>query len=159
MNKYYIGYSLPDDIVEKCRELRLDVMGSTALVDVHQLHITALHLGPMVRERAENILLQLPRRSLAVPCELDTYDRFGDALVIKLKENPWLTEIHRQLGAIALKGSQDTWGYNPHITLAHGKKGFIRVGCPEATFALRSISLFEKHPGGEYAPHMTTEFR
>lgn len=159
MNKYYIGYSLPEHLREKIRELYMHVMGNCELVDVGQLHITALHLGAYPRDEAEKIFHSLTRRTLPILCSLDTYDRFGDHLVIKLQPNDELTAIHQELGRLAGKGTQDTWGYNPHITVAHGKKAFIRVACPEVQFTLPTIVLFEKQSGGVYEPTLVTGFR
>lgn len=159
MNKYYIGYSLPEDIREKIRELYMHVMGNCELQDVGQLHVIALHLGSYPRDEAEKVFNGLERRTLPILCSLDTYDRFGAHLVIKLKPNTDLTQIHVELGKLAGKGSQDTWGYNPHITVAHGKNGFIRAACPEGSFTLKGITLFEKQQGGVYESHLVKVFR
>lgn len=159
MNKYYIGYSLPEHLRETIRELYIDIMGNCELVDVGQLHVTALHLGPYPQDEAEKVFDGLTRRTLPILCSLNTYDRFRDHLVIKLRENEDLTSIHKELGRLAGKGTQDTWGYNPHITVAHGKKAFIRKACPDVLFTLGSISLFEKPQGGVYEPHKVTVFR
>lgn len=157
MNKYYIGYSLPAHVRETIRQLYMHVMGNAAFVDVKQLHVTALHLGPMPREQAERIFDSLPRRNLPIQAEFDTYDRFGDHLVIKLKQNDDLTAIHTQLAIF--KGGNQRYDYNPHITVAHGKKAFIRTACPEERFVFGSIALFEKPEGGEYDVYRTTVFR
>lgn len=158
MNKYYIGYPLPEHVRETIRQLFMHVMGNAAFVDVKQLHITALHLGARPRDEAERVFNSLPRRNLPVMVEFDTYDRFGDHLVIKLVSNSELTEINRVLAnACEARGKQ--YDYNPHITIAHGKKAFIRIACPEEKFTLGSICLFEKPEGGEYDVHRTTVFR
>jgi hypothetical protein len=116
----------------------------------------------MEREVAERIFLQLDRRTLPIQCELDTYERFGDHLVVKLLANEQLSAIHRELmGYKVMEAVQrgDSFDYNPHITIAHGRKSFLRIACPEGKFLLKEITLFEKPQGGEYHPHLVTEFR
>lgn len=157
MNKYYIGYPLPSDVREAIRKLYMNIMGDAAFVDINQLHITALHLGARPRDEAERVFNSLPRRNLPIQAEFDTYDRFGDHLVIKLKASSELSEVHAQLAGFNLKAQR--YDYNPHITIAHGKKAFIRIACPEQKFVLGSICLFEKPEGGEYDVHRTTVFR
>lgn len=161
MNKYYIGYSLPEDVREKIRELHMHVMGNCELVDIGQLHITACHLGPYPCDEAAKVFHGMQRRNLPILCVLDTYARFGNHLVITLQPNYDLSRIHAELNVLAGKPILDQGGlpYNPHITVSHGKNGYIRTACPTATFTLNSITLFEKPPGGVYDAYMVRMFR
>lgn len=159
MNKYYIGYQLPNEVREEIRSLYMYIMGNCELQPVEQLHITALHLGERPHEEAVRVFTGLPRRTLPISVALDTYQRFGNHLVVTLQANAELTAIHKELQTLKGGGFQDSWGYNPHITIASGKKAFIRRACPEASFLLTSITLFEKKPGGMYAASMTSVFQ
>lgn len=159
MNKYYIGYPLPDDLTKVIHGLYLQIQGQAVFQPVEQLHITALYLGAVARSDAELIFQSLGRRTLPILAELDTYQRFGsDSLVVTLKPNPSLTEFHLELSRLAGKPSSAT-SYNPHITVAKGRKAFIKIGCPEKAFSISSIALFEKVEGGEYEAHMVTRFQ
>lgn len=152
-SKYYIGYELPDHIREKIRGLYLHVMGDCRLEDTKQLHITALHIGEATLDHAVKVFSSVPHRKLPISCKLDTYDKFGMCLVIKLQQNEALTVINKILSESAGKRDEGNgWGYNPHITIAkNARKAFIRTACPDDGFDISGLSLFEKPEGGEYS--------
>jgi len=158
VNKYYIGYPLPEDLRHTMKGLQHQVVGAEHMEPIEQLHVTALYLGAMPRDEAVRVFQGLGRRTLPILSALDTYQRFGNgnALVVTLQQNQALVEVNAELSRLAGKPIMT---YNPHITIAKGKKAFIKMGCPEKSFALNSIALFEKMEGGEYHVHMLTRFQ
>lgn len=161
MNKYFIGYPVPEDLGKIIAGVQHYTEGVGELIALEQLHVTAYFLGERTREFAEGIFQGLSRRNLPVICSLDTYQRFGrkkEALVITLQANSILQEIHVELNKL-MGTSVHKDGYVPHITIAKGEKMFIKLGCPEKNFTLGCIALYEKQSGGEYHIHMTKAFR
>lgn len=158
MNKYYIGYPLSEDLTRIMAQLQHSVTSGAVLHELEQLHITAIYLGPMSREGAESIFTGIGRRTVPIIASLDTYKRFGEALVVTLQHNDALQEFHLELNRLAGRTPHKN-GYTPHITIAKGLTAFIKIGCPDKAFVINSIALFEKQEGGQYHAHMVARFQ
>jgi 2'-5' RNA ligase len=159
MNKYFIGFPVPEDLARVLVSVQYQVVFPEKLIEKDQLHITSLYIGEKPRPYAETIFQGLERRTLPILAGLDTYKRFGsDSLVITLQPNDAMNDIHREFHRLACTTPHKN-GYTPHVTIAKGKKAYIKMGCPEKAFTVSSIALYEKPEGGEYQIHMLTRFQ
>lgn len=163
MNKYYIGYTLPQTVIDTIKTVTDELSKVWSIKVSKQLHITACYIGETSRNEAVDRFQILGNNEInpipPIPVSAKEFGMFGQHLVIILEKNFSLYDICARLH-YGNRNKLDK--HTPHITIATGVGLGMHVrqnNCLKLTFDLTQIALFEKQPGGEYEAHMVKEFR
>ena len=166
MNKYYIGYPIPQSMMDIIESITSDMsrFWDMQAQDPKQLHITACYIGETTRDEAVDRFQVLGDSAInpikPISVTTDRFGKFGHNLVIILKNNLNLYDIYCRLHYGKGKNILKEISYTPHITIVKsGKWHAHQDQCPKVTFDLTQIALFEKQAGGEYEPYMIKEFK
>lgn len=165
MNKYYIGYTLPQSVIDTIKTITDELSKVWSIKVSKQLHITSCYIGETSRAEAVDRFQILGDDEInpirPIPVVAKEFGMFGQHLVIILEKNFSMYDICTRLRYN--KGNKlPKVSYTPHITIATGVGLGMHArqnNCPKLAFDLTQIALFEKQPGGEYEAHMVKEFR
>lgn len=159
MNKYFIGYPIPECAKQIIRELRLQIHQPGEMVGDDHLHVTALYLGAVTSDQANAVMDGLNRTisgQLPPDVQFSGFARMGGCLAMTLVDMrpKQMERIKEILSEVAYKSgitlSSLYPGYTPHVTITKSRKAFCMAKISELIFPLPTICLYEKPEGGEY---------
>lgn len=172
MNKYYIGWSLPEiyrksftfaqELVKGC------LLPDTKLSSEDELHITSLYIGEAKTSFALDLMNALHGATVKTGfdgVEVFTNRKGPHCLVVKMTD-PFKELLSAHQVLCRASGIAPSFKYNPHVTLAKCDQypdfglrraaDILNLDYPlkGGDFKVETAVLYEKPEGGHYAPYM-----